>query len=55
MWTRTPPGGAVVLATGIVLLLQPGAMSWSVGLRVGYRREDDAESAYAGIELGRGF
>lgn len=42
-------------ATGIVLLLQPGAENWSVGLRLGHRHEDDAESAYAGIELGRGF
>lgn len=49
---------ALAVPVGVLLFvreaaLPPGAMNWSDGLRVGYRREDDAESANAGIELGR--
>lgn len=43
-------------AIGLVKTFRPGAGSkWTIGLRAGYRFQDDADGAYGGIELGYGF
>ena len=43
------------MATGLVVSLRPDASKWSVGLRAGYRFQDDADGAYGGVEFGYGF
>lgn len=43
------------MATGLVVSLGPDASKWSVGLRAGYRFQDDADGAYGGVEFGYGF
>lgn len=40
---------------GLVFVIQPASVPWSVGLKAGYRDESDNDGAYAGIELGYGF
>lgn len=43
------------LAAGLVTTVQPIDGPWSVGLRAGYRWQEEANSAYAGLELGYAF
>lgn len=42
-------------AAGLVLVLRPTGSRWSVGLKAGYRFQDDADGAYGGVEFGYGF
>lgn len=43
-------------AVGFVTTFQPGnASKWSIGLKAGYRFQQDADGAYGGIELGYAF
>ena len=43
-------------AVGLVTTFQPGnASKWSIGLKAGYRFQQDANGAYGGIELGYAF
>lgn len=42
-------------AVGAVLGLKPGTGAWSVHLKAGYRFQEEADGAYAGLEIGRGF
>jgi hypothetical protein len=44
------------VAVGFVTILRGDPRSgWTVGLKAGYRFQDDADGAYAGVELGYGF
>jgi hypothetical protein len=43
-------------AVGLVASFQPGAGSkWTIGLKAGYRFQDDADGVYGGVEVGYGF
>lgn len=42
-------------AAGLVLELRPADRRWSVGLKAGYRFQDDVDGVYGGVELGYGF
>lgn len=43
-------------AVGLVTTFRPSAGSkWTIGLKAGYRFQDDADGVYGGIELGYGF
>jgi Cellulose biosynthesis protein BcsS len=44
-------------AVGLFTSFRPGGTSsrWTVGLKAGYRFQDDADGAYGGIEFGRAF
>ena len=42
-------------AIGLVKTFEPGASGFSVGLKAGYRFQDDADGAYGGLELGYSF
>jgi hypothetical protein len=43
-------------AFGFATTFQPGASQrWTVGLKAGYRFQDDADGVYGGIEFGYGF
>ena len=42
-------------AAGLVLVIQPSGGRWSVGLKAGYRFQDEADGVYGGIEFGRSF
>jgi hypothetical protein len=44
------------VAAGLLLTLQPHGAPWSVGLKAGYRdQEDSDDGAYGGLELSRAF
>lgn len=42
-------------SAGMVLSLRPGAGPWTVGLRSGYRWDEESDSVYVGVEMGYGF
>jgi len=43
-------------AVGLVTTFQPSAGSrWTIGLKAGYRFQDDADGVYGGVEVGYGF
>jgi hypothetical protein len=43
-------------AVGLVTTFRPNAGSrWTIGLKAGYRFQDDADGVYGGVELGYGF
>jgi hypothetical protein len=47
---------ADAVAIGGFTTFQPGdTHTWTIGLKAGFRFQDDADGAYAGIELGRAF
>jgi hypothetical protein len=61
---RSAVGGEVIAwgndegdatSAGLVMTLRTPADRWSVGLRGGYRWQDEEDSGYAGVELGYGF
>lgn len=43
------------VSAGLVLTWQPAASGWSVGVKSGYRQQEGADGAYAGLEIGFGF
>jgi len=43
------------VAGGMLLTLQPNGAPWSVGLKAGYREQDESDGAYGGLELYRAF
>ncbi|HEX9206638.1 MAG TPA: cellulose biosynthesis protein BcsS [Steroidobacteraceae bacterium] len=43
-------------AVGLFTTFRPGAGSrWTIGLKAGYRFQEDADGAYGGVEFGYGF
>jgi hypothetical protein len=42
-------------AAGFVTTFRPGASRFTVGLKAGYRFQDDADGVYGGVEVGYGF
>jgi hypothetical protein len=46
---------ADAVATGLVASIQPAGSKWSVGVKAGYRFQDDADGVYGGVELGSAF
>jgi hypothetical protein len=42
-------------AAGFVTTFRPGQARWTVGLKAGYRFQDDADGAYGGLEFGYAF
>jgi hypothetical protein len=46
---------ADAVATGLVASIQPAGSKWSVGVKAGYRFQDDADGVYGGVELGYAF
>jgi Cellulose biosynthesis protein BcsS len=42
-------------AAGLVWEWRPAAAGWTVGLRGGYRFQDEADGPYAGVEFGRSY
>jgi hypothetical protein len=42
-------------AAGFVTTFRPGQARWTVGLKAGYRFQEDADGAYGGLELGYAF
>ena len=46
---------AEATAVGLVRTFEPGARGFAVGLKAGYRFQDDADGAYAGLEVGYSF
>jgi hypothetical protein len=42
-------------ALGVVTSFQPAGSQWTVGLKAGYRFQQDADGAYAGLEFGHAF
>jgi hypothetical protein len=42
-------------AAGLMFVVQPPGGRWSVGLKAGYRFQDDADGVYGGVEFGRSF
>ena len=46
---------ADAVAVGLVKTFEPAASGFSVGLKAGYRFQDDADGAYGGVEFGYPF
>jgi hypothetical protein len=42
-------------AAGFVTTFRPGNARYTVGLKAGYRFQDDADGAYGGLEFGYAF
>ena len=42
-------------AVGLFTSFRPGASKWTVGLKAGYRFQEDADGVYGGVELGYAF
>ena len=42
-------------AAGLFFTFRPAAAKFSLGLKAGYRFQDDADGAYGGVEIGFGF
>jgi hypothetical protein len=42
-------------ALGLVMVMRPAGGRWSLGLKVGYRFQQDADGVYGGFEFGRSF
>jgi hypothetical protein len=42
-------------AAGLFFTFRPAAARFSLGLKAGYRFQDDADGAYGGVEIGFGF
>jgi hypothetical protein len=42
-------------AAGCFVAFHPAAAKWSIGLKAGFRFQDDADGAYGGVELGYAF
>jgi hypothetical protein len=43
------------IASGLVVIWQPPATSWTLGLKSGFRHQDTTDGVYAGIEIGTAF
>lgn len=41
------------VAVGLVMVVRPSGGKWSLGIKAGYRFQQEADGVYAGIELGR--
>jgi hypothetical protein len=42
-------------AVGLVMVMRPAGGRWSLGLKVGYRFQEEADGVYGGFEFGRSF
>jgi hypothetical protein len=42
-------------AAGLFVTIKPAATKWSIGLKAGYRFQDDADGVYGGLEVGFAF
>ena len=43
------------IATGLALIWHPATSGWTLGLKSGFRHDDDRDGMYGGIELGTAF